>query len=327
MDALDDEMCGFVTPHFFNVIRWLELPDSTPSQPRAWDKLLAGSALSCAGLVGYLKERFDEYFVKACDFLLAENYPTLESAAAVTFEEADAVLRRHQVTGGLSPEQRKRQFEAHLAMLAESGGTYPIGTPRKPWGVAEKAEWVSTRKVVRSYGEEVLTKIEALKERFDVENYGSLSHDPERYPLFSVRSKDWSPNKPSVLITGGVHGYETSGVQGALLFLETEAEQYAQTFNIIVAPCVSPWGYETIQRWNAQAVDPNRSFNPNGEVVPGRKYNPEAATENSTALIAFLDSLCVEQWMCHIDLHETTDSDETEFMPAKAARDGVEYKG
>ncbi|KAL7576384.1 hypothetical protein ACA910_018192 [Epithemia clementina (nom. ined.)] len=30
----------------------------------------------------------------------------------------------------------------------------------------------------------------------------------------------------NVLITGGVHGYKTSGVQGALLFLQTKAEQY-----------------------------------------------------------------------------------------------------
>lgn len=113
-----------------------------------------------------------------------------------------------------------------------------------------------------------------------------------------------------------------------------------------VPRCVSPWGYETIQRWNAQAgaiqsrravatlpssvltavgqrissdthssravewrgiarkggkaregrrglaqgavhasdlprappqaVDPNRSFNPRGEVVAGRSFNPEA---------------------------------------------------
>ena len=27
-------------------------------------------------------------------------------------------------------------------------------------------------------------------------------------------------------------------------------------------------------------------------------------------------------WLMHIDLHETTDTDETEFRPAKAARDG-----
>jgi hypothetical protein len=29
--------------------------------------------------------------------------------------------------------------------------------------------------------------------------------------------------------------------------------------------------------------------------------------------------------LLHIDLHETTDSDETEFRPAKAARDGVPF--
>merc|ERR1712232_539911 len=33
--------------------------------------------------------------------------------------------------------------------------------------------------------------------------------------------------------------------------------------------------------------------------------------------------LGVEQWICHIDLHETTDTDKTEFCPAKRARDGV----
>lgn len=85
-------------------------------------------------------------------------------------------------------------------------------------------------------------------------------------------------------------------------------------------------GYETIQRWNAQAIDPNRSFNPDGEVVPGRPFNPEPATEESSALLALLAGLGVDSWCAHIDLHETTDTDETEFRPAKAARDGVESK-
>jgi hypothetical protein len=30
-----------------------------------------------------------------------------------------------------------------------------------------------------------------------------------------------------------------------------------------------------------------------------------------------LNSLAVKKWTCHLDLHETTDSDATEFMPAK----------
>lgn len=203
---------------------------------------------------------------------------------------------------------------------------FPIGTPGVPWGAAERAQWLETRTIHRSYQDEVVSKVLELDGQYEVRQYGALSHDPQRYPLYAVKTRDWSPSKPCVLVTGGVHGYETSGVQGAIRFLQTEAAALSATFNILVAPCVSPWGYETIQRWNAQAVDPNRSFNPDGEVVEGRSFNPEAATDESKALIALLDSLSVERWLCHIDLHETTDTDESEFRPAKAARDGEQHK-
>lgn len=202
---------------------------------------------------------------------------------------------------------------------------FPIGTPGLPWSTAERAAWFASRTVKRSYAEDVLQKLEPLKERFKIEQYGALAQDKLRYPLFAARTKDWDNAKPSVLVTGGVHGYETSGVQGALLFLATKAEAYGATFNILLAPCVSPWSYETVQRWNAQAVDPNRSFNPGGQIVEGRSFNPEAATEESSALIQLLESLKVKQWLCHFDLHETTDTDESEFRPAKAARDGVSF--
>merc|ERR1712087_996857 len=43
------------------------------------------------------------------------------------------------------------------------------------------------------------------------------------------------------------------------------------------------------------------------------------------ALIGHLKSVGVAQWSCHVDLHETTDTDELEFRPAKAARDGETY--
>lgn len=153
------------------------------------------------------------------------------------------------------------------------------------------------------------------KDIFEVVNYGALSHNPERYPLYVVKSRDWQPAKPCVLVTGGVHGYETSGVQGAILFLQTEAalKNYASHFNIVVAPCVSPWGYEHIQRWNADLKDPNRSFTNGGQ------------TEESKALMTYLTSLGVNQWTCHLDLHETTDTDATEFMPAKHAEAGLMY--
>lgn len=202
---------------------------------------------------------------------------------------------------------------------------YPIGTPGEPWTDAEREQWRATvPKRERSYQEQVLQKLGALKkdEHFNVVQYGALSHDPERYPLFLVTSKnsDWTDSKrPSVLVTGGVHGYETSGVQGALLFLETSAAAYIDRgVNILVAPCVSPWGYEHIQRWQADLLDPNRSFQQDG-----------GTTEESRALQQYLakELPANHEFTVHLDLHETTDTDATEFMPAKHAEKGLPYEG
>ncbi|MGR5434775.1 M14 family metallopeptidase [Vibrio owensii] len=193
----------------------------------------------------------------------------------------------------------------------KSGYTYPIGTPGQPWGEAERKAWCEQRDVKRSYQEEVVTKIDALRERFDVEQYGALSYDEARFPLFCIKTRNWDAAKPVVLVTGGVHGYETSGVHGALKFVDTQAERYAEHFNIVVAPCVSPWGYEVINRWNPNANDPNRSFYAD---------SPAEESANLMKLVATLGDV-----LMHIDLHETTDSDETEFRPALAARDGLEY--
>ncbi|MEF1171739.1 M14 family metallocarboxypeptidase [Vibrio sinaloensis] len=193
-----------------------------------------------------------------------------------------------------------------------SSYTYPIGTPGQKWGDAERIAWREQTTIKREYQQEVVPKIKALAERFNVEQYGALSYDPERYPLLCIKSKQWDAAKPTVLITGGVHGYETSGVHGALLFADEQMEKYSQQFNIIVAPCVSPWGYETINRWNPLAIDPNRSFYVN---------SPAEESANLMALVATIEG----DVLVHIDLHETTDTDESEFRPALAAREGIEY--
>ena len=193
---------------------------------------------------------------------------------------------------------------------------YPIGTPGTPWSEPERQQWLAAQSVKRSYQDEVLDALEQIKTDFDVIQYSALSYDEERYPLFAVKSRGWSENKPIALITGGVHGYETSGVQGALRFLETNAAQYSKYMNIAVAPCISPWAYETINRWNPQAIDPNRSFTNN------------SSAEESAALMNFVASLLSTKKSLidvHIDLHETTDTDNSEFRPALAARDGVSH--
>lgn len=187
---------------------------------------------------------------------------------------------------------------------------YPIGSPKKAWSRAERTQWLELQSIKRSYKEQVLDKLARLTERFNIEQYSALAHNPERYPLMAVQSKSQQPNKPTALITGGVHGYETSGVQGAIRFIETQMNSYSKTFNIIVTPCISPWGYETINRWNPSAIDPNRSF------------TDDSKAEESLALLNYIKSLNTKIDV-HIDLHETTDTDNTEFRPALSARDNV----
>ncbi len=191
--------------------------------------------------------------------------------------------------------------------------SYPVGIPGQPWGEAEKAEWRARQRVQRSYADDVVAVIDGLRAEFDVEQYGELDYPAGRLPLFAIRSRDWQDDLPVMLVTGGVHGYETSGVHGALQFVEQHAADYAGRINLLVAPCVSPWGYERIQRWNSDALDPNRCF------------HADSPAQESAALMRLVAPLreCV---LMHIDLHETTDTDESEFRLALAARDGKPFE-
>lgn len=188
---------------------------------------------------------------------------------------------------------------------------YPIGIPGVAWGPTETATWLSQQSRQRSYEADVLRAVDKLRSRFEVVEYGRLDCDPDHYPLVAIKSRPWRDELPVALVTGGVHGYETSGVHGALQFIEQHASAYEGKINLIVAPCVSPWAYERIHRWNPQAVDPNRSF---------RQNSPAA---ESAALMGLVEPFDV---LVHIDLHETTDTDETEFRPALAARNGVDFE-
>jgi hypothetical protein len=193
----------------------------------------------------------------------------------------------------------------------------PIGTPGKVWNEADKIKWLDQQIIKRSYQEEVISKIDALSPHFNVIQYGALSIDEARYPLYALKSCNWQADKKTLLVTGGVHGYETSGVHGALHFLENEVHcqnsNYSEYFNLLVVPCVSPWGYETINRWNHNAIDPNRSF-----------YACSPA-EESSSLMSFIQSLDVDI-LVHVDLHETTDTDNSVFRPSLSARDAIEQK-
>ena len=211
---------------------------------------------------------------------------------------------------------RPATFELNARFVAQHAVMdrfYPIGTPGEPWTDVERAVWLQQRRVERSYHDEVRVRLERLGDDFEIRSYGALSHDPDRYPLFAVLPGRPRPDAPWALVTGGVHGYETSGVQGALDSIELLTPEFSGRVNLVVAPCVSPWGYEVIHRWNPDAIDPNRSF---------VSHSP---SQEASALQGFVAELGVD-FLMHMDLHETTDSDEDEFRPALAARDGTAFE-
>lgn len=186
---------------------------------------------------------------------------------------------------------------------------YPVGTPGQPWGDTERAEWRARQVVQRHYADDVVVALNALPDALEIVQYGQLESITDTYPLLLAKTRNWNPALPTALVTGGVHGYETSGVHGALQFLRDHAQEYAGRINLIVAPCVCPWGYERIQRWNHDAIDPNRSFRDGGRIVETASLMHWVAARNDDLLV-------------HLDLHETTDSDAHEFDPALASRDG-----
>jgi len=199
--------------------------------------------------------------------------------------------------------------------------SYPIGMPGQPWGDAERDQWRARQLRQRSHADDVLRAIDALRSQWDVLPYGEVAyanahHAPEHFPLQALRSRHWQPGLPSVLVTGGVHGYETSGVHGALRFAQQHAAEFAGRANLLVVPCVSPWAYERFQRWNFDAIDPNRSF---------KEGSP---AQESAALMQLVAQHQAQYgpFDAHIDLHETTDTDESEYRPAVAARDGKVFE-
>jgi hypothetical protein len=192
---------------------------------------------------------------------------------------------------------------------------YSIGIPGQAWDTAQKREWLATQTVKRSYFDDVEQRLAALDNtQYEVQQYGVLAYAELGfcdYPLYYVKVGTFDKDRDTILVSGGVHGYETSGIHGALDFIEKHAQKYSGKANILVLPCISPWGYETINRWNPYTIDPNRSF-----------YN-EGPTDEANLAMQCANELGLNIIM-HIDLHETTDTDNSEFRPAMAARDATE---
>lgn len=202
------------------------------------------------------------------------------------------------------------------------------------WKEADKLQWLSKQKFQRSYAKQVLTRIEKLGQvggKIKIKSYGHLSLQERqeliingaslsaeeyknRYPLYYAEIGDITDGKPNIIVTGGTHGYEESGVYGALEFIEKDALNYTDQFNFIVFPCLSPFSYEINQRWTHDAWDPNRSFDRSKPYVPEAQLVMDVLDE--------AHKQAGRDFAAAVDLHETPDRDKI-MMPPQYQRYGI----
>lgn len=256
------------------------------------------------------------------------SHPLVWAAFGATLfsrKHPQSTSRQVQVHGG---EGSKLPLRALVTTAASSNinmssakkhTRFPIGTPGEKWGEAERQQWRNSFEQQRDYFPDVVSRLHRLpaSKNLEIFQYGELDYrrfGSARFPLYAVKSMNWSSELPFVAITGGCHGYETSGVHGALDFIENHFESMDGKINLLILPCMSPWGYENIQRWTPEAVDPNRQFKPENPGCEEAKLAMAVIEEHAQRSKTFL---------LHMDLHETTDTDNTNFTPAKFARDGL----
>jgi hypothetical protein len=105
-------------------------------------------------------------------------------------------------------------------------------------------------------------RIEALRDRFDVEILGSVGSATQRYPFYRIIAENNSSGpKTDICLVAGIHaGNEPAPVLAVLKFLETDAGKYLDKFRFVIYPCVNPGGYEASIRQNLNGKDLNRQF-------------------------------------------------------------------
>lgn len=139
---------------------------------------------------------------------------------------------------------------------------------------------------IRSYKIEVEDFI-FKNNKFNINIIGEVS----MYKIYALE-KIINPMLPTLLITGGVHGSEPAGVFTIIKNLEWLSS--LSNINIILVPCVNPFGFEHNTRVNSNGEDINRNF-----------INESKCLE-SNLVMNYLKKMKITH---SLDLHETAEED------------------
>ena len=82
----------------------------------------------------------------------------------------------------------------------------------------------------------------------------SLYGETGGYPLFAVESDRYHVEVPSVYLSAGIHGDEPAPVEALIRWAETSLSEHRR-WNLLIFPCLNPWGLERNSRVDEDGRD------------------------------------------------------------------------
>lgn len=131
-------------------------------------------------------------------------------------------------------------------------------TEQAGWPPEKCAAWYAAQPQIRDYQQDIVARVRAitLPPSLVVAVYGTVEGDD----LICVTPAQVDSSKPSLIVSGGVHGYEPEGIEACIRLVEGSAPEIAQKTNLFLYPCVTPAAYRIHHRWTYGANDVNREF-------------------------------------------------------------------
>jgi Succinylglutamate desuccinylase / Aspartoacylase family len=120
-------------------------------------------------------------------------------------------------------------------------------------------ETENMNEVVSRFAQEVESKLQQLK-GCSVEQIARVDYGGASWPILCIRSTRWDATRPTVLISGGLHGDEPAGVHAALAFLADGQREFDDALQFVVFPCVNPSGFDAGTLETQSGANLNRLF-------------------------------------------------------------------
>ncbi len=83
-----------------------------------------------------------------------------------------------------------------------------------------------------------------------------LCTSPTGIEIIYLQSPSEHPNRPSLYLSAGIHGDEPAATEGLIEWAESETK-FLRSTNVLIFPCLNPWGL----LWNSRLDEKGRDLN------------------------------------------------------------------